>query len=237
VIILASAEPTKRKQSGGEALLVFFSIFALAVSLLVVSVRLLQQPVEGMHPTSLLVLSILGILGSVAGMVSNARRSSQPPAVEVAPPPPPALETEEKPEQTLPRVRLGKYVQTLEEQLQTLRLENQTIKDEIGQLRSKESDWQKRSLEMFRLLDKMRRNESPGDVLSAKKHFTQLVAPLGIGVIEPEPGDPFDEKLHQAENLPEDLPEQLVVAECLEWGYTINGQVNTPAKVTVAAAE
>ncbi|NLL08648.1 MAG: hypothetical protein GX266_06525, partial [Firmicutes bacterium] len=87
---MASAEPTKRKQSGGEALLVFFSIFALAVSLLVVSVRLLQQPVEGMHPTSLLVLSILGILGSVAGMVSNARRSSQPPAVEVAPPPPPA---------------------------------------------------------------------------------------------------------------------------------------------------
>jgi len=34
-------------------------------------------------------------------------------------------------------VRLGKYVQTLEEQLQTLRLENQTFKDELGQLRSK----------------------------------------------------------------------------------------------------
>ena len=112
--------------------------------------------------------------------------------MEVAPPPPPAPQRQrEKPGQTLPRVRLGKYVQTLEEQLQTLRLENQTFKDELGQLRSKESDWQKRSLEMFRLLDKMRRNESPGDVLSAKKHFTQLVAPLGIGVIEPEPGIPL----------------------------------------------
>lgn len=243
---MANPEPTRPKLFSFEALVVFFSLFVLALSLLVVSIRLLQQPVEGMHPSALLVLSIAGMIGSLAGMLVSARGRSQelpPPPVEVSPPPAAAPEAGEVQEPNVAKVRLGKYMQTLEEQVQSLRKERDTYAKGNAQFREEITEWRQRSLEMLRFLDKQRQSAAPEDqgqleaILSAKKHFAQLVAPLGIGLIEPEPGDRFDGKLHQADNLEEPPTAELIIVECLECGYTLNGQVQIPAKVTVAAAE
>lgn len=239
---MPEAEQNKRRLSSGETLIIFFSIFTLALALLITSVRLLKQPTIGFNPTVLLVIGLVGILGSLYGMLASYRsRSQQPVVVEVpqsqpAPAPAPTQEAGEAPE-NVARVRLGKYVQVLEEQSQALRQENAQLRDEVGELRQYAADWQKRSLEMFRYLDKLSKSEPGEGVRSMKKHLAQLVAPLGVGIIEPEPGDPYDEKMHQADNSPESGgAESLIIAECLEWGYSLNGRVETPAKVVVAKA-
>ncbi len=231
---MAGTEMNKRRQYGSEALLIFFSIFALAVSLLVVSIRLMKQQAEGVPSTALLILAVFGIAGGVLGMLAAARSRANSSPVEEAPLPEAQPQAEaNEPQESAAKVRLGKYVQVLEEQNQDLREENKKLSEEAGKLRSDTAEWQRRSLEMLRMLDGMGEDGS-----SIKKHFAQLVSPLGVGVIEPEPGAAFDEKLHQeAVTAPATDQEPGTVVECLEWGYTVNGQVETPAKVIVARTE
>lgn len=239
---MAGIEKSRQKQFSTEALLVFAAIFVLALSLLMVSIRLLQQPVAGVHPTTLLVLSVIGIAGSSVGLLVAIRSSAQTPA-----PVEPSLSTTPVPEngeqqENAARVRLGKYVQSLEEQLQSLRQERDQYAEENGELRNKVKLWQERSLEMFSLLEDMSKSNLAEEgerqpILQAKKHLAQLVAPLGVGLIEPAAGDAFDPLLHQAENSDHDRSAPLVVQDCLAWGYTLNGEVHTPAKVLVASAE
>lgn len=75
---MAGTEMNKRRQYGSEALLIFFSIFALAVSLLVVSIRLMKQQAEGVPSTALLILAVIGIAGGVLGMLAAARAVPTP---------------------------------------------------------------------------------------------------------------------------------------------------------------
>ncbi|HPT82715.1 MAG TPA: nucleotide exchange factor GrpE [Limnochordia bacterium] len=241
-MIVASTEPTKQRQSSGEALLIFLAIFALAATLLIVSVRLLQQPISGVHPAVLLVLATVGLVGSILGLLASARSSSsqQSAAQETSPAPPPAPEGSEQPE-NVARVRLGKYVQVLEEQVQSLRQERDKLTEETGPLRSAVAAWQQNGVEMLRELERLRAStfstvEDYAQALSdTTKHFAQLMAPLGIGLIAPAPGDQFHGQLHQAENGEQfSSGEKLIITECLQWGYTINGQVAIPAKVLVA---
>lgn len=244
-MFVAVPEPSK-KPSSGDALIIFFAIFCLSLSLLIVSIRLLQQPITGMHPTVLLVLSTVGMVGSLLGLAAKARELiEQPGPSENVPPAPTAPEPTESQEQNLVRVRLGKYVQTLEEQLQNLREENAQLRSDASRLREELGEWQQRSLEMLRFLDRLQhQNPDSGDsdhqkqaALALKRHLAQLVAPLGIGLIEPETGDLFDPKLHEAINAPEPGAVGLTIKECLEWGYTIGGQVACRAKVTVTENE
>lgn len=82
---MAGTEMNKRRQYGSEALLIFFSIFALAVSLLVVSIRLMKQQAEGVPSTALLILAVIGIAGGVLGMLAAARSRANSSPVEEAP--------------------------------------------------------------------------------------------------------------------------------------------------------
>jgi len=162
----------------------------------------------------LLVLSIIGLVGSVLGLLASARSSQQPAAAETIPNPAPAPEGSEQPE-NVARVRLGKYVQALEEQIQSLRQERERLAEETGPLRSAVAAWQQSGVEMLHELDRLRKSAFPtvqdyAQALSdSTKHFAQLMAPLGVGLIAPAPGDRFHEQLHQAENA----EPKMVVAE------------------------
>ena len=134
---MAGTEMNKRRQYGSEALLIFFSIFALAVSLLVVSIRLMKQQAEGVPSTALLILAVIGIAGGVLGMLAAARSRANSSPVEEAPLPEAQPQAEaNEPQESAAKVRLGKYVQALEEQNQDLREENKKLSEEAGKLRS-----------------------------------------------------------------------------------------------------
>ena len=103
----------------------------------------------------LLVLSIIGLEGSVLGLLASARRSQQPAAAETIPTPAPAPEGRAQPE-NVARVRQGKCVPAQEAPVQSLRQERDRLAEETGPLRSAVAAWQQGGVEMLHEMDRLR---------------------------------------------------------------------------------
>lgn len=143
----------------------------------------------------------------------------------------------------------AELVQRLSQQLELLQKlqteqEKQLLEARVA-LTNREAmltDWQDRAMEMFRLMERIlaggeRLNEGyRRAVQDLLKRYTRLMEPLGISPIIPEPGEPFDELLHSPCNveLSEDVPADHVI-RCISWGFVVNGQVQIPAEVVIAA--
>jgi molecular chaperone GrpE len=66
------------------------------------------------------------------------------------------------------------------------------------------------------------------------KHLEKSLESLNLGRIDAKPGTPFNPELHEAIQFDEDAKgEREVVAEELQAGYTLNGQVIRHAMVKV----
>ncbi len=72
-------------------------------------------------------------------------------------------------------------------------------------------------------------------LFAIEKQFMGTLASLGLTEIPCEPGAKFDPTLHEA--VTQGPGAKDTVLECLERGYTFNGQVVRPAKVKVGAVE
>ena len=240
---MENAPTTRQNRSDGVALIIFFAIFVLGLTLLIVSIRLLQQDIGGIAPVSLLIFSLVGIVAGIFGLISSSKPSTEasPPDTAVAFQAATRGDSEDK-------VRLEQLVQMLEEQVKSLQEEKSTQVNSNVQLRGEAqalehtvSEWQERSLEVFRMIERVVNSDMKVDdnykqaMLRTKQHFSKLVAPMGVSVIEPQRGERFDDKMHHIVDEEDDsfLP-PWVVADCREWGYSLNGQVEIPAKVVIS---
>jgi len=228
-----------------EIMIILFAFCVLAMASLVVAVRLYREGGTGFVPNALVVFSVFGLVGGVTGLIVEARQLASPP------PPPPAPPAADPQPESIVKVRLGRFVDALEEQNRSLRADKAELQEEVIELKGEIhrleqtiSQWQQRSVEMFRLMERVLNSDNVINeayiqaMLRTKKHFAGLVAPMGVAVIEPERGDRFDDQLHQAVEVAQDASlEPWTVTACLEWGYTINGQVERPAGVIISRTE
>ncbi|MCS6951029.1 MAG: nucleotide exchange factor GrpE [bacterium] len=122
-----------------------------------------------------------------------------------------------------------------------------TIQQLIDELREqrlvaiKEKErWQQAAVQMFEAVENVL--ERPEVDAATKKTyervykiFSRVLAPLGFQVIRPSAGDPFDERIHVVESTVEDttLP-NMSVLQCVQWGYSVGGELIRPAKVILA---
>jgi molecular chaperone GrpE (heat shock protein) len=110
-------------------------------------------------------------------------------------------------------------------------------------------DWQKAALEYLEAMERsiimLRDCSNPTDkqihdrqmAEKAVLTFFKLFQPLGLEKIEPSPGDPLDDRLHEGyqEVETKTIPEGHIVAS-EGWGYRIGTQIRKRARVTVAKA-
>lgn len=126
-------EKTRGPRYSGELLTILFSIFVLAVALLIAAVRLYQQHGGALAPTALIVFALIGLAVSLVGFVGAGRqfwRAQQLPTAE--PELAATLSTTEEPkEESRIRVRLGRYVEVLEEQNKSLHLEVERLRESL----------------------------------------------------------------------------------------------------------
>jgi molecular chaperone GrpE (heat shock protein) len=127
-------------------------------------------------------------------------------------------------------------------------LDRKKLDDEITRLRqaggsqARQTDkWQKVAIEFFRSLE---RAIDPAARLAPDyrqalertvKDFARLVGPLGLELIRPEPGDDFDDRIHQfdgEEETAEVSPGQ--VSRCTGWGFRAGAVLVERARVTIA---
>ena len=110
-------------------------------------------------------------------------------------------------------------------------------------LAGKASMWRERAIDFFKALE----NGLSAPGLDAKYRralektladFRRLVTPLGLDLIAPEAGSPFDERVHRAIGAAAapGLPDG-VVARCAAWGYRAGDEIIAPAEVLLAAAD
>lgn len=73
-------------------------------------------------------------------------------------------------------------------------------------------------------------------ILAIAKQLKGLVERQGLETIAPNPGDPFDPKLHEAiSHEPNDSIFADNIIETIEVGYAVDSQVLRPAKVRVSS--
>ena len=110
-------------------------------------------------------------------------------------------------------------------------------------------DWQKAALEYLEAMERsiimLTDYSNPTDKQIHERQmaekavltFFKLFQPLGLEKIEPSPGDPLDDRLHEGyqEVETKTIPEGHIVAS-EGWGYRIGTQIRKRARVTVAKA-
>jgi molecular chaperone GrpE len=82
--------------------------------------------------------------------------------------------------------------------------------------------------------EELKDNSWVQSVANLVKHLEKSLESLNLGRIDAKPGTPFNPELHEAIQFDEDAKgEKEVVAEELQAGYTLNGQVIRHAMVKV----
>jgi molecular chaperone GrpE len=82
--------------------------------------------------------------------------------------------------------------------------------------------------------EELKDNSWVQSVSNLVKHLEKSLESLNLGRIDAKPGTPFNPELHEAIQFDEDAKgEREVVAEELQAGYTLNGQVIRHAMVKV----
>jgi molecular chaperone GrpE len=82
--------------------------------------------------------------------------------------------------------------------------------------------------------EELKDNSWVQSVSNLVKHLEKSLESLNLGRIDAKPGTPFNPELHEAIQFDEDAKgEKEVVAEELQAGYTLNGQVIRHAMVKV----
>lgn len=240
---MENTQTGKQSRSDGVVLVIFFSIFVLALTLLIVVIRLLQQRPGGFAATALLVFAIFGIIGSLFAIISSATKPVVSADLVTA-----SLETATYLENSRATEHLEQLVQMHKQQNQSLEEHMKAQEQQIlilrGQIKALEnttSDWEGRSIEVFRMIERVLQSGAEVDegyrlaMLRTKNHFTQLVSPMGIQLLEPKSGDAFDDKVHQIVNETGDISKPpWTIVDCVEWGYVVNGYVEIPAKVVIS---
>lgn len=232
---MKKSKPVKFIYADGIAPILILSVFVLSLTSLIVSVRLLQQNVEGILPGSLLIFAVFGISGSVYALLTADKRLTGVPSAA-------SLDNGRSPAQLQKLVRLlEKQNRNLEEKDAEQKERILELEDEVQLLSSDLSKWRERSLEVFRRIDRIVNGDVEVEksyVLAmerTKKHFAQLVKPLGVSVIEPEKGDAFDEMMHEVVGEAKEMSfPSWVVVRCVEWGYSVDGKVRSLAKVIIS---
>lgn len=136
--------------------------------------------------------------------------------------------------------RLEQLVSSLKDQNKFQEAEILQLKGKIKDLETVTLDWNDRSIEVFRMIERVVKGEDLDQgyrlaMTRTKDHFAKLVFPLGVQVLDPSGGDPFDDKLHQIVGEIEDSTQPpWTIIECVEWGYLVGGEVETPAKVVIS---
>ncbi len=95
-------------------------------------------------------------------------------------------------------------------------------------------EWQKRSIDYLRSIENALSNPEldPAYRRSLEKtvrDFRRMMAAMGLTVIIPVPGDPYDERVHQV--MGENQSGSNTVSECKSWGFVMGDTVFAPAGV------
>lgn len=81
-------------------------------------------------------------------------------------------------------------------------------------------------------------DQENGDIRSGvkliKEDFDELLVNEGVTIIEPEPGDEVDPEIHEVMTQVESEFEEGLIDECFRPGYSMEGYIIRPARVTVS---
>ena len=137
---------------------------------------------------------------------------------------------------------LARLEGTADERRAELEAEAARLRLEGAALAKRDVLWRERAIAFFKALE----NGLGAPGLDAKYRraiektladFRRLVAPIGLDLIAPEAGSPFDERAHRAIGAAgaPGLPDG-VVARCAAWGYRVGDEIVAPAEVLLADA-
>ncbi|MCE5247122.1 nucleotide exchange factor GrpE [bacterium] len=135
---------------------------------------------------------------------------------------------------------LARLEGTADERRAELEAEAARLRLEGAALAKRDVLWRERAIAFFKALE----NGLGAPGLDAKYRraiektladFRRLVAPIGLDLIAPEAGSPFDERAHRAIGAAAapGLPDG-VVARCAAWGYRVGDEIVAPAEVLLA---
>jgi hypothetical protein len=100
--------------------------------------------------------------------------------------------------------------------------------------------WQKSMIQMFESIENALMLPDVDAKVKATyekvyRTFTRILSPLGFQVIRPSEGDPFDDRIHEVEEVvPDDELPDMSILRCTSWGYAVGSTVLRPARVILA---
>jgi molecular chaperone GrpE (heat shock protein) len=237
---------TRRTESSYDSLfsLIYLAIFVLSTALLVVSIKQIQQGLNGPLQFFITAMSALGIVGSAAailftmGKAGSAPSADKPAAAQT--PAQSAAPAESQSGSPQANEYFEKLIAALEKEKGDLEDDKVKLRRQIKSLTKNVLDWEERSIEVFRICERILSSEEElsHDLRAVMENFkdayARLVEPMGIRLIEPKPGDRFDDKIHRiAGELNDASQPAWTVVKCESWGYIVNNTVQEPARVII----
>ena len=182
---------TRRTESSYDSLfaLIYLAIFVLSTALLVVSIKQIQQGLNGALQLFLTAMSALGIVGSAAAiLVTMGKADSAPAAEKPAATKTPAQSASPAEGQTgFPQTceYFEKLIAALEKEKGELEDDKVKLRRQIKSLTKNILDWEERSIEVFRICEDLKqRKELSSDLRAVMENFkdayVRLVEPMGI---------------------------------------------------------
>lgn len=246
---------TKLNNSSFELVtILLLCVFIFSLTLVIVAFRQIQLGFQVVFYKILLGLAVLGTIFSLTLIASVAKDIFQSNSVEKMKEEKSINRSEDNLQQITEdsRAVYDKLLKRLEYENEVLKealakekdaRENETInlRSQLAQSNQNIAEWQEQIIEMFKMLERTLANGNQLDegyrqaMVRTKNHLSRLVESLGIHLIEPQKGTPFDDKIHQiVGEINDSSLDAWRVVKCEEWGYMINGSVFSTAKVIIS---